>query len=215
MPDLVHWSAFFAASIVLLLIPGPSVMYVVTRGIEQGYGGVVFSAIGLALGDLIQVFGTVIGISALLVASTVMFGVVKYAGAAYLVALGSYRLARRQTSLPFVQAVERSGRETSGSLVMQAFLALNPKTAVFFLALLPQFVAENAGPAWFQILLFGCAFVLLGFVTNSLYGFLGGILSAVGKESNRFRVATHYISNFFLIGMGIAAALTPAPHKPA
>ena len=70
MPDLVHWSAFFAASIVLLLIPGPSVMYVVTRGIEQGYGGVVFSAIGLALGDLIQVFGTVIGISALLVAPT-------------------------------------------------------------------------------------------------------------------------------------------------
>jgi threonine/homoserine/homoserine lactone efflux protein len=92
--------------------------------------------------------------------------------------------------------------------------ALNPKTALFFLALFPQFVAENAGPAWLQILLFGCVFVVLGFVTNSMYGCLGGTVSSIAKHSNRFHIATRYISSAVLIGMGIAAALASAPHKP-
>jgi threonine/homoserine/homoserine lactone efflux protein len=66
MPDIVHWSTFFTATIILLLIPGPSVMYVVTRGIEHGYRGVGLSSVGLALGDLLQVLCTVAGLAALL-----------------------------------------------------------------------------------------------------------------------------------------------------
>lgn len=207
MPDLPHWSAFFTATIILLLIPGPSVMYVVTRGVEHGYRGVVFSAIGLALGDLVQVLCTVIGISALLASSAVMFSIVKYAGAAYLIALGLYKLVAKRTYSASVSAMQDPGGDRSRSLVMQAFFALNPKTAIFFLALFPQFVAGKAGPVWFQILLFGCAFVLLGFVTNSLYGFLGGTLSAIGRQSHGFQLANRYVSGFVLVGMGICAAL--------
>lgn len=212
MPDLLHWSTFLGATIVLLLIPGPSVVYVITRGMEHGYRGVVFSSIGLALGDLLQVLCTVLGLSAVLASSSVVFGIVKYAGAGYLIALGLRRmLASGANTAPKFPATDQ---ETSRSLVKQGFFALNPKTAIFFLALFPQFVAVNAGPPWFQILLFGCAFVVLGFITNSLYGFLGGTLRAIGNQNQRFQMASRCISSVVLIGMGIAAALASVPHKP-
>jgi threonine/homoserine/homoserine lactone efflux protein len=218
MPDIVHWSTFFTATIIQLLIPGPSVMYVVTRGIEHGYRGVVLSSVGLALGDLLQVLCTVAGLAALLASSVLLvllFGFVKYVGAAYLIVLGIHRfLATNATPLANFVITEHPGEQTSRSLVVQALVALNPKTAIFFLALFPQFVADNAGPAWLQILLFGCVFVVLGFVTNSMYGCLGGTLSSIAKHSNRFHIATRYISSAVLIGMGIAAALASAPHKP-
>lgn len=217
MPDLVDWSTFFTAMIVLLLIPGPSVMYVVTRGIEHGYRGVVLSSVGLALGDLLQVLCTVAGLSTLLASSVVLFGIVKYVGAAYLVFLGLRRLLAKNRPSPanFATAEHPADPTSSRSLMAQAFFALNPKTAIFFLALFPQFVAENAGPAWLQILLFGCTFVVLGFLTNSTYGCLGGTLSSIAKHSNRFYTASRYISSVALIGMGIAAAWASAPHKPA
>lgn len=190
-------------------------MYVVTRGIEHGYRGVVFSSIGLALGDLLQVLCTVLGLSTLLASSTLVFGIVKYAGAAYLIGLGLRRLFAGGANVAAkFQTAQDPDQETPRSLVTQAFFALNPKTAIFFLALFPQFVAENAGSPWLQILLFGCAFVVLGFVTNSLYGFLGGTLSAIGKQGHRFQMASRYVSSVVLIGMGIAAALASAPHRP-
>jgi threonine/homoserine/homoserine lactone efflux protein len=214
MPDLLHWSAFFSASILLLLIPGPSVMFVVSRGIEYGYRGVVFSSIGLALGDLAQVLGTVMGISALLAASTTAFITVKYAGAVYLIALGFHRLADKRVAFSGqVQASDSPGNKRTRTLVTQAFFAINPKTAVFFLALFPQFVVKNAGPPWLQVLLLGSAFVLLGMATNSMYGFLGGALSEIGKQNPRFLAATQYIGGIVLIGMGIAAALVSAPSR--
>jgi threonine/homoserine/homoserine lactone efflux protein len=215
MPDLCHWSTFLGATIVLLLIPGPSVMYVITRGIEHGYRGVVFSSIGLALGDLIQVLCTVVGLAALLNSSPMVFSIVKNTGAAYLIVLGLHRLLAHGPNLtPKLLSAELREKEESRSLLIQAFFALNPKTAIFFLALFPQFVAAGAGPAWLQILLFGCAFVVLGFATNSLYGCLGGTLSSIGKQSHRFQLTTRYVSGVVLIGMGIAAALVSTPHKP-
>lgn len=213
MPDLLHWSTFFTATIILLLIPGPSVLFVATRGIEYGYRGVLFSSIGLALGDLMQVFCTVIGLSALLSSSTAVFSTVKYAGAAYLIALGLHRLvARRMNLAQQFQITKHDEPESPRSLVMQAFFALNPKTAIFFLALFPQFIAVNAGPAWRQILLFGCTFVILGFITNSLYGCLGGAIASFAKANVRFHLTTRYISGAVLVGMGIAAGLASAPH---
>lgn len=214
MTDLLNWGAFFTASIVLLLIPGPSVMYVVSRGVDLGYRGAVFSAIGLALGDLLQVLCTVLGLSALLASSSLMFNLVKYAGAAYLIGLG----VRRLVVTPAYPSRQRraSGHtrpDGNRSLVIQAFFALNPKTAIFFLAFFPQFVTGKAGPPWLEILLFGLAFVLLGFVTNSIYGVLGGTLGVLAKDSHRFQNVSYYISGIVLIGMGIAAALASAPHK--
>jgi threonine/homoserine/homoserine lactone efflux protein len=215
MPNGTHWGLFFAATIILLITPGPSVMYVVARGIDHGYRGAIFSSVGLAFGDLLQVFCTVVGLSALLASSILLFDVVKYAGAAYLIILGLRRLlekdARRsRNSLPSENAAARA---SSGSLILQGFFALNPKTALFFLALFPQFVAEGAGPAWLQILLFGCAFVALGFITNSIFGCIGGKLRLVAKRNHRFQVASRYFSGGTLVALGVAAALTHPPGK--
>lgn len=205
MPDPLHWSIFLTATIILLLIPGPSVLYVISRGLESGYRGVVFSAIGLALGDLVQVLCVVMGISALLVGSPMMLSGLRYAGAAYLVALGLHRLAHIRTKVPHGPAADSSGNDTWHSLVLQGFFALNVKTAIFFLALFPQFVAKQAGPAWLQILLFGSAFVFLGLVTNSVYGLLGGALGAIGKQNPQLELATRCMTGVVFIGLGIGA----------
>ena len=217
MPDLAHWSVFLAATIVLLLIPGPTVMYVIGRGIDQGYRGALFSAIGLALGDFLQVLWTAAGLGALLASSALLFTGIKYAGAAYLILIGIRRLLEKNALSLSCAAVDptHATRTSSHSFVLQGFLALNPKTTLFFLALFPQFVAANAGPAWLQILFFGIAFVSLGFVTNSLYGCLGGKLGSFARQNPRFQTAARYVNAATMITLGIMAALTPAPRRAA
>jgi threonine/homoserine/homoserine lactone efflux protein len=215
MPDLAHWSVFFAATIVLLLIPGPSVMYVVARGIDQGYRAAVFSSLGLCLGDLLQVVCAAVGLSALLASSVVFFAIAKDAGGAYLIFLGVRRLLEKNALvLPTSAGGEyTSPRIPSRSLIIQGFLALNPKTALFFVALFPQFVTPNAGPAWLQILFFGWVFVTVGFITNSLYGCLGGkLLGSLARRSNRFQNAARFLSGGTLIALGIAAATAHMSH---
>jgi len=217
MPDLAHWGVFLAATIVLLLIPGPTVMYVIGRGIDQGYRGALFSAIGLALGDLLQVLWTAGGLGALLASSVFLFTLVKYAGAAYLIFLGVRRLLEKNSAAAASSIVNQpiADRTSSRSFILQGFLALNPKTTLFFLALFPQFVASDAGPAWLQILLFGIVFVTLGFVTNSLYGCLGGKVGSFARQSPRFQTAARYVNAVTMITLGLMAALTPAPRKAA
>lgn len=209
MPDLLHWVVFLAAASILLLIPGPSVIYVVTRSIDHGWRGALFSSVGLALGDLFQVVCTAAGISALLSASTTLFSILKYVGAAYLIVLGVHKLRRKNLLVlpePGIAGAD-TVHDSSRSLVIQGFLALNPKTALFFLALSPQFVASNAGPVWLQVFLFGGAFIVLGFVTNSLYGCVGGtLLSFLAKRSSRLQKVSRLVTGGILIALGIAAA---------
>jgi threonine/homoserine/homoserine lactone efflux protein len=215
MPDPAHWSVFLAATIVLLVIPGPTVMYVIGRGIDQGYRGALFSAIGLALGDLLQVLWTAAGLGALLASSPLLFTVIKYAGAAYLIVLGIRRLLDKNTLSVSIASGQQGNTASPRWFVLQGFLALNPKTTLFFLALFPQFIAANAGPAWLQILFFGVAFVSLGFATNSLYGCLGGKLGSFARQSPRFQTAARYVNAATMITLGIMAALTPAPRRAA
>src|SRR5438270_7888145 len=123
MPDLAHWSVFLAATIVLLLIPGPTVIYVIGRGIDQGYRGALFSAIGLALGDMLQVLWTAAGLGALLASSVLLFTLVKYAGAAYLIFLGIQRLLEKNAS-PLSSAAgdqTHSNPNSSRSFILQGF----------------------------------------------------------------------------------------------
>lgn len=124
MPDPAHWVVFLSATIVLLLVPGPTVMYVVARGVESGARAVLLSSVGFALGDLLQVLGVSAGLSAVLNSSPLLFGIVKYCGAAYLVVLGVRAIRRHQTS---AMAPDGSAsRVRSRTIVLQAFLALNP-----------------------------------------------------------------------------------------
>jgi threonine/homoserine/homoserine lactone efflux protein len=230
MPDLAHWSVFFSATIVLLLVPGPSVMFVLVRAIEHGYRGALFPALGLALGDFLQVLFTAAGLSALSASSAFLYTAVKYVGVCCLLLLGVCKLienARWQRGriagrteqselehIPFASHSFRMGNSESmhdrmrKSLVVQGFLAVNPKTALFFLALLPQFVAPAAGPAWLQLLLLGSTFVVLGFFTNFLYGCIGARLGSAARGSHRFQTAAGYASGVTLVALGLAGAFS-------
>jgi threonine/homoserine/homoserine lactone efflux protein len=216
MPDLAHWMVFLGAALILLITPGPSIMYVVARAIAQGWRAAVLSSVGLALGDLLQVIATAVGLAALLAAAPKLFATLKLVGALYLACLGVLTIKAR--SGRGVEEVEVPGSRKTTSpkwLIMQGFLALNPKTALFFLAFLPQFVTANAGSVRIQTLLFGTAFVAMGFVTNSLFGCLGGKLAALAGGRERFRMTARYGSGGVLIVLGIAAALTPNPRTVA
>lgn len=218
MPDLAHWSVFLTATTILLLIPGPSVLFVVARGIDQGFRAALFSSVGLAVGDLFQVLCAAAGLSTLLASSIVLFTTVKYAGAAYLIFLGLRRILEKNTPLlPASTCGQLPLRERPlRSLVLQGFSvnALNPKTALFFFALLPQFVAQNRGPAWLQVLVLGGAFVVLGFVTNAIYGRIGGKMGSFARGNVRFQTVTRYVGGGTLVALGVAAALAPASHGP-
>jgi threonine/homoserine/homoserine lactone efflux protein len=214
MPDLAQWSVFLTASIILLVIPGPSVLFVVARGIDRGFRAAVFSSVGLAVGDMFQLLCAAVGLSTLLASSIALFTTVKYAGAAYLIFLGLQRILEKDTAAiedsPASSPAERSRR----TLIVQGFSvnALNPKTALFFLALLPQFVNPGRGPAWLQILVLGAAFVVLGLMTNTIYGRMGEKLGSLARRSVRFRKATRYVGGGTLVALGATAALAPASH---
>ena len=216
MPDLAHWSVFLGAALILLITPGPSIMYVVARGIAQGCRAALFSSVGLALGDLLQVIGTAVGLSALLGSAPKLFVSIKLVGALYLVCLGAATLVGKGVRVAN-SATEQGSRQADSSkwLIVQGLLALNPKTALFFLAFLPQFIAADAGPMRIQILLFGTAFVVMGFATNSLFGCLGGRLVALTGSRGRFRKATRFGGGSVLIALGIAAAFAPGPQAVA
>jgi len=212
VPDLAHWTIFLGAAFVLLITPGPSIMYVMARAIAQGLHAAVLSAVGLALGDLLQVVATAVGLSALLASAPAVFSVLKFAGAAYLVALGALTLIGKSArAARSVEGNHRRQNHAKPSLILQGFLALNPKTALFFLAFLPQFVDRRAGSAGAQIFTFGIAFVALGFVTNSLFGCLAAKLVTVARSSNTFQAITRIASGIILIALGIAGACIPPP----
>jgi threonine/homoserine/homoserine lactone efflux protein len=192
-PELVHWSVFLTATLILLWIPGPSVLFVVARGMDQGFRAALLSSMGRALGDLFQVLCAALGRSALLASSVVLFGVLKYAGAAYLIFLGLRQIREKDPPELPAPALDRPDQRKSRPrcLLVQAFSvnALNPKTALFCLALLPQFVSPSRGPAGLQILVLGAVFVALGFMTNTVYGGMAGMLGSFARGSLRFQKA--------------------------
>src|SRR5437667_4029542 len=210
MPDLAHWSVFLGAALILLITPGPSITYVVARGIAQGQRAAVLSSVGLALGDLLQVVATAIGISALLNSAPALFAILKIAGSFYLVSLGIAMLLNKSTRVVGeIRGSAAVAASSTRSLIVQGFLALNPKTALFFLAFLPQFSTPNGGPLGLQILVLGTAFVILGFITNSLFGCLGAGLVALVGDGVKLRTMTRYFGGGLLVVLGIVGALTP------
>jgi threonine/homoserine/homoserine lactone efflux protein len=201
---------FAIAAIALLIIPGPSVLYVVTRSAEQGRRAGLVSVLGIHTGTLVHIAAAVTGLSALLLASATLFDVVKLAGAAYLVFLGVSRLVRR--TAPEEHSIERASlRRVYG----QGFVVnlLNPKTALFFVAFFPQFVQDGHGPVALQILVLGAVFVLLGLLSDGTYALVSGTLATRLRARAAKRGPRRQWSGLVLIGLGVFAATTrrPAP----
>ena len=170
MPEVSTLALFTLAAITLLVIPGPAVLYIVTRSVDQGRAAGLASVCGVHVGTLVHVAAAVLGLSALLVSSATAYHTVRWLGAAYLVWLGVRRLLARDEE---AQAAAGPGprRHGLGRVFAQGVVVnvLNPKTALFFFAFLPQFVDTSRGSVPFQVLVFGVAFVLLGLVSDGAY----------------------------------------------
>ena len=214
MPVLPEWSSlglFAVAALVLLLTPGPAVLYIVTRSFDRGRRAGLVSVLGVHVGTLAHIFAAAAGLSALLAASATAFGVVKYLGAAYLIYIGVRRLRDRASIVAPEAAKPRALRRAflDGVVVN----VLNPKTALFFLAFLPQFVTEGRGHVGEQVIALGVAFVLLGAVTDSLYALTAGSASRWLRGRPRFLAGERWITGGPYISLGVAAALSSSHRK--
>ncbi|SFE59128.1 LysE family translocator [Alteribacillus iranensis] len=172
MLDLQSFGLFIIAALTLLTIPGPSVLYVIARSVDQGRQAGMASVLGNAFGSALLAVAAALGLTAILASSEIAFHLVKYVGAAYLVYLGISRFFSKEEAATAVTAPrERLSRIfTQGAIVA----ALNPKTALFFLAFVPQFVDASQGGIWEQTLFLGMMLILLGIVTDSIYALLAG-----------------------------------------
>jgi threonine/homoserine/homoserine lactone efflux protein len=200
-PDSTALWLFALAALALLAIPGPAVLYIVVQSAEQGRRVGLASVAGVHLGTLVHVAAATAGLSAVIVASPLAFSVVKYAGAAYLVYLGVRKLLERDEEA----AVQPRRQTLRRAFVRGAVVnALNPKTALFFLAFLPQFVAPDRGGVWSQALVLGLLFVGLGLVSDSLYALAAG---TIGGLLRRKRAVVRYGSGVMYTALGVTAAL--------
>ena len=197
---------FAAAALALIVVPGPAVLYVVAQSIDQGRLAGFVSALGVAVGAAVHVTAAAIGLSALLLSSATAFTVVKLAGATYLVGLGLYTLlVRREAGTADVTRERRLRRLFGQGVVVNIF---NPKTALFFLAFLPQFVDRDAGSVTLQILVLGGVFVVLAVCSDGLWALAAGTASTRLKHSRGYVRVQRYVSGSVFVGLGTLAALT-------
>ncbi|ULH15388.1 LysE family translocator [Deinococcus sp. KNUC1210] len=206
MPDLHTLLLFCAAALALILIPGPAVLYIVARSLHQGRQAGIVSALGVLTGGLLHVGAAAVGISALVLSSALLFSAVKLLGAAYLIYLGIRTLLSSPQS---VQETLPEPRRLSQIYWQGALVnALNPKTALFFFAFLPQFVHPGHGPVALQTLIFGFTFLLLACISDSTYALLAGSLSRRLQGNTQFARRQKYVTGgvYMLLGVGTLAA---------
>ena len=208
MPDAGTLVVFGAAALALIVVPGPAVLYIVSQSIDRGRLAGFVSALGIAVGALVHVCAAAIGLSSILVSSATAFNVVKYAGAAYLIGMGIWTIARRRDADPAAAPSERRLRRRFAQGVVVN--VLNPKTALFFFAFLPQFVDPEQGSAALQIVVLGLVWVLLAVLSDSVWALATGTASERLRGSRRFLSVQRYVSGSVFVGLG---ALTAAAKR--
>lgn len=205
MLEISTLSVFLLAAGTLCIIPGPAVLFVVTRSVDQGRRAGLLSVTGIALGNVLHTVAAALGLSALLTSSALAFGVVKMAGAAYLIYLGVRSLFDRSEV-----AAQETGKKTGfrrvfiDGIIVQV---LNPKVALFLFAFLPQFVDPAAGDVRGQVLMLGFLFSAIALITDALYAVAAGSLSRWLKRNLHYLKSQRYFSGVIYIGLGVATAL--------
>jgi threonine/homoserine/homoserine lactone efflux protein len=211
MPGTTALLAFSAAALVLLLIPGPSVLYIVSQSVEHGRRAGLVATLGVHAGTMVHLSAAALGLSAILVSSSLAFGVVKLVGAGYLIYLGLRALLGGEDAA--AGQVRREARLTrifrQGALVN----ATNPKTALFFFAFLPQFLDRNAGPLPLQIVLLGLIFTALGLITDSSWALASGLAAGWIKGNANFARVQRRVSGCLFIGLGLATAFVGSERR--
>lgn len=205
MPSGHTIGLFAAAALVLIVAPGPSVMFIVARSIQHGRRAGLVSVLATQMGICVHIAAAVLGISAVLASSATAFSVVKYAGASYLILLGLRTLLRRDDP----DAGPAGPPKKLGRIFRHALMVaiLNPKTGLFFLAFFPQFIDPARGAAAAQMLVLGGIFVGIATISDGAYALLAGALGDRLRRSNRFAFARRAGSGSAYIALGVTAAL--------
>ena len=201
LPDLL---TFLAASVVIILAPGPAQMLVIARSINEGTKAGMMTGIGLNIGTIVHAIAAAMGLSAILATSATIFGVIKFLGAGYLVYLGIQAL-RGETRL---DDQTQNGTTDPWSAFRKAIITgiLNPKVAIFFLAFLPQFVNPARGMLFLQFLILGLILAVLDICYESALALIAGRLNNRFMRNPRIALWRQRATGIVLVGLGLRLA---------
>lgn len=209
MPSPSTIAAFAAASLLLLIIPGPAVLYVVNRSVSDGRQAGFAGVAGLTLGNLVHVIAAAVGLSAVLATSAAAFNTVKWLGAGYLVYIGVRTLMRPAPTFAADQPSVSIRRSFTQGVVVNV---LNPKVALFFLSFLPQFIRPEVGRPGIQALVLGLVFVAIGFCTDGTYSLVASQLREVLLRGKALPFVQRWVAGGVFIGLGVVAGTASASH---
>jgi threonine/homoserine/homoserine lactone efflux protein len=204
MPTPSTIAVFLLAAVALAVVPGPAVTYIVTQSIDQGRRAGLVSALGVATGGLVHVAAATVGLSALIASSAEAFTVVKLIGAAYLIAVGIRRILSRDDD----EVAERGLRAPLAQIYRQGVVVnvLNPKTALFFLAFLPQFVHPDRGAVWPQVAFLGTLFVVVAVLSDMTYALVADAIAGRLRRTGTGAKLRRWLAGGIFVALGITAA---------
>lgn len=202
MPALHDIVTFAVASLALLVIPGPAVIYILNRSVADGREVGLAAVAGLELGNLVHVLAASVGLSAVLATSATAFNVVKWLGAGYLIFVGVRTLLVTPTAIEGLGGSMSRRRSFLQGIVVNT---LNPKVALFFVSYLPQFIDSDQGAAWSQALVLGVIFVAIGCITDASYALTASALRTVLVNGRSLPFVQRYVAGSVFIGLGLLA----------
>lgn len=206
MFTISNFILFLGASVLLILAPGPDIIFTITRGITNGKRAGVWTAVGLGMGNSVHTLAAAFGITVLLKTSQIAFLIFKILGACYLFYLAFKAIQHRHD----IFRIETSGNSNHGALHLFAkgFImnVLNPKVALFFLAFLPQFVNNTAGNVPLQIIVYGMVFILMVIIIFGMFGYFAGSVGQKLLKNEKFSSRMSVVSALVFVGLGLKLA---------
>jgi len=205
MPSIESLLAFGIASLALLVIPGPAVLYIINRSVADGRNVALAAVAGLEIGNFMHVIAATVGLSAIIATSAAAFSAVKWIGAGYLIYIGIRTLATKVQAVNQLNDPMSRRRAFTQGIVVNTF---NPKVALFFLSFLPQFIDADRGSAALQSLVLGSTFVVLGCISDSLFAILASALRGTLLRGKSLPFVQRYVAGSVFIALGAIASTT-------
>jgi threonine/homoserine/homoserine lactone efflux protein len=205
MPSIESLLAFGIASLALLVIPGPAVLYIINRSVADGRNVALAAVAGLEIGNFMHVIAATVGLSAVIATSAAAFSAVKWIGAGYLIYIGIRTLATKPQAVNQLNDPMSRRRAFTQGIVVNTF---NPKVALFFLSFLPQFIDADRGSAALQSLVLGSTFVVLGCISDSLFAILASALRGTLLRGKSLPFVQRYVAGSVFIALGAIASTT-------
>lgn len=205
MPSIESLLAFGIASLALLVIPGPAVLYIINRSVADGRNVALAAVAGLEIGNFMHVIAATVGLSAVIATSAAAFSAVKWIGAGYLIYIGIRTLATKAQAVNQLNDPMSRRRAFTQGIVVNTF---NPKVALFFLSFLPQFIDADRGSAALQSLVLGSTFVVLGCISDSLFAILASALRGTLLRGKSLPIVQRYVAGSVFIALGAIASTT-------